>query len=184
MGRPTPLTVALLLLGACGREQTERAAAAQDAEFRGTMEAVHRPRAPTLPPRTETLRALAATAHAGYDRVIFEFAGDSLPGYHVEYVSKPIVRCGSGDPVPFAATARLVLRFEPARAHDELGNSTVPERERILSLPALKEMKLVCDFEGQVEWVLGLAAASPYRVMESTEPEGPARLVLDVRHRP
>src|SRR5688572_1721143 len=157
MRRPSPLTIALLLLGACGREQPERAdrvataavpgrsapasvpvaAAAQDTAFRGTTEAIHRPRAAALPQRTETLRALDATAHAGFDRIVFEFAGDSVPGYHVEYAKRPVVRCGSGDPVPLAGTARLVVRFEPAQAHDELGNSTVPERERTLKLPAV-----------------------------------------------
>src|SRR6266568_3894740 len=35
------------------------------------------------------------------------------------------------------------------------------------------------DFEGQVAWVLGIAAPSEYRVAELT---GPARLVVDVRH--
>jgi len=42
-------------------------------------------------------------------------------------------------------------------------------------------MKLVCDFEGQVEWVLGVVAAGPYRVLASP---GPGRLVVDIRHRP
>jgi hypothetical protein len=44
----------------------------------------------------------------------------------------------------------------------------------------LKELKLICDFEGQVEWLLGLAARNGYRVLELTEPP---RLVVDVRHR-
>ena len=56
---------------------------------------------------------------------------------------------------------------------------TLVERERALGLPAVREMKLVCDFEGQVEWLLGVAAAGPYRVLDST---GPARLLVDVRH--
>jgi hypothetical protein len=40
-------------------------------------------------------------------------------------------------------------------------------------------MTLICDFEGQVEWVLGIAAPAAYRVSELT---GPARLVLDVSY--
>ena len=35
--------------------------------------------------------------------------------------------------------------------------------------------------EGQVEWVLGVVAAGPYRVLASP---GPGRLVVDIRHRP
>ena len=78
-----------------------------------------------------------------------------------------------------AGAGRLVVRLEPAQAHDERGNAMFTERDRTLGLPAVKDMKLVCDFEGQVEWVLGVAVAGPYRVSELA---GPARLVLDVRH--
>jgi len=53
---------------------------------------------------------------------------------------------------------------------------------RALGLPALAEMKLICDFEGQIEWVLGVtAAAAPYRISERL---APARLVLEIRHAP
>jgi hypothetical protein len=133
----------------------------------------------------ETAPAPAPPPAPGYDRVVFEFAGDNVPGYHVEYVTAPVRRCGSGDPVSIAG-AQLVVRFEPARAHDEHGNPAPVERDRALGLPAVKEMKLVCDFEGQVEWVLGVGGggeggAWPYRVSELT---GPARLVVDVRHGP
>jgi len=125
------------------------------------------------------LRAVETGSGPGYDRVVFVFAGDSAPGYHVEYASAPVRRCGSGDPVSLTGAQHVVVRFEPASAHDEHGNPAPFERDRALGLRAVKEMKLVCDFEGQVEWVLGVAAASPYRVSELT---GPARVVLDVRH--
>ena len=180
-------TIPLLFLlhVACGRGRPERAdrvaAAAQDTGgtgFRGGTAALHRPRAG---PAAKTLRALTATAQPGYDRVVFEFADDSLPGYHVEYANRPVVRCGSGDPVSLGGTAWLVVRFEPAQAHDERGNATVHERDSSPGLPAVKQMMLVCDFEGQVEWVLGVAAAEPYRVAELA---APARLVVDVRQGP
>lgn len=184
-------TIALLLLllpGACGRGRPQHAdreaavaAAAQhtgdtlDRGFRGDTAAIHGPRAGAVP---KTLRALTVTAHAGFDRVVFEFADDSVPGYHVEYATRPVVRCGSGDPVSLGRLAPLVVRFEPARAHDERGNTTVREREWSPGLLAVKEIKLVCDFEAQVEWVLGVAAVGPYRVSELA---APARLVLDIR---
>jgi len=148
----------------------------QDTGFAGTTSAVHRPR-PGAPPRI--LRAVDARASPGYDRITFEFTSDSLPGYHVEYTSGPVRRCGSGESVVVAGAGRLVVRLEPAQAHDERGNAMFTERDRTLGLPAVKDMKLVCDFEGQVEWVLGVAVAGPYRVSELA---GPARLVLDVRH--
>jgi hypothetical protein len=169
--------IGLLLLGACSRGESRRAAP-QDTSFAGTTAAINRAR-PGAPP--VILRAVQAASHPGYDRVVFEFAGDSVPGYHVEYASKPVRQCGSGNPVSIAGAGRLVVRFQPAQAHDDRGNPTLVERDRTPALAGVKQMKLVCDFEGQVEWVIGVAAAGPYRVLEIA---GPGRLVLDVRHGP
>lgn len=177
------LAFALLVLSGCAREEPRQAprlagAAPQDTGFAGTTAPIRQAR-PGVPPRL--VRAVDVTTHPGYDRVVFEFNGDSVPGFYVEYASRPVVRCGSGDPVSLAGTAPLNVRLEPASAHDERGNSTLRAREWTPGLPAVKEMKLVCDFEGQVEWVLGVAAAVPYRVSELA---APPRLVLDVAHRP
>ena len=166
------------------RAPRERASAVaqQDTAFAGTLAPVQRVR--MLPPnvaRPVLRHAESATASPGYDRVVFEFTGDSVPGYRVEYTTKPVQRCGSGDPVTVAGTGRLIIRFEPAQAHDEHGSLSPTERHRVPGLPAVRELILICDFEGQVAWVLGVAAPSEYRVSELSSP---ARLVLDVRHAP
>ncbi|PYP36023.1 MAG: hypothetical protein DMD48_13565 [Gemmatimonadetes bacterium] len=161
------------------------AVAQQDTAFAGTLAPVQRVR--SFPPGVArpVLRHVETRAGAspggGYDRVVFEFTGDSVPGYHVEYATKPVQRCGSGDPVTVAGMGRLIVRFEPAQAHDERGSLAPAQRHRVPGLPAVRELTLICDFEGQVAWVLGIAAPSEYRVSELT---GPARLVLDVRHAP
>src|SRR5437016_2064797 len=146
------IAFAPLVITACGRREPResvpdsaaavRASVPHDTTFAGTTAPVQRasPR-PGAPPRI--LRSVEVASGPGYDRVVFEFAGDSVPGYHVEYTT------------------------------------TLVERERALGLPAVREMKLVCDFEGQVEWLLGVAAAGPYRVLDST---GPPRLLVGVRH--
>jgi hypothetical protein len=185
----TYLSIALLLVpGACRRAEPERAPQAsvvvQDTAFRGTTVPLHRPpRAAGRGTPGELLRAVRVDPQPGFDRVVFEFAGDGLPGYHVEYATAPVVRCGSGDPVAVAASGRLVVRFEPARAHDQVGgpNPTIVPRATAPGLPAVRDLQIVCDFEGQVEVVLGVPAAAPYRVVELT---APARLILDVRHAP
>ena len=162
----------------------ESRAPQQDTAFAGTMALVQRVRS-FRPGASPVLRHVETSAGAspggGYDRVVFEFTGggDSVPGYRVEYTTKPVQRCGSGDPVTVAGTGRLIIRFEPAQAHDEHGNLTPVERHYMPGLPAVRELTLICDFEGQVAWVLGIAAPSEYRVSELT---GPARLVVDVRH--
>ncbi len=194
----TPRTATLLVVIASAvsvcrpgesRAPRERASAVaqQDTAFAGTMTPVQRIRSekPGVPPHV--LRAVetrtAPSPTPGYDRVVFEFTGggDSVPGYRVEYTTKPVQRCGSGDPVTVAGAGRLIVRFEPAQAHDEHGSLAPAERHRTTGLPAVRELTLICDFEGQVAWVLGITAPSEYRVSELT---GPARLVVDVRHAP
>ena len=125
-----------------------------------------------------TLRSVREGKNEGFDRVVFEFAGTQVPGYQVEYVDKPVVQCGSGNPIPSRARAGSEVRLTPAQAH-EGGKVTVAERERKPALPVIQELKLTCDFEGEVTWVLGNTGPSKYRVMELREP---TRLVVDVQH--
>lgn len=125
------------------------------------------------------LRAVGAVQHSGFDRVVFEFSGDSLPGYEIQYVTGPIRSCGSGDIVALAGPGRLLVRLEQAQAHDTLGRVTLERRAFAPGLPQVRELKQVCDFEGQVEWAVSLTATHRYRVLEAAEPP---RVIVDVRH--
>lgn len=127
-----------------------------------------------------TMNAVRAARHGNYDRVVFEFAGAEMPSYHVEYVDKPVRSCGSGEVVPLAGDGWLEVRFNPANAHGENGKPTVSDRERSPNLPVIKEMKITCDFEADVEWVLGVTSPNKYRV---TELKNPTRLVVDIKHK-
>ncbi|HZI20268.1 MAG TPA: hypothetical protein VEY09_16930 [Pyrinomonadaceae bacterium] len=124
------------------------------------------------------LREVRSASHTTFDRVVFEFDGRALPGYRVDYVDRPVRQCGSGRPVRVAGDGWLLVRLEPAKAHTEAGRPTVRDRDRRPGLPNLKELKLICDFEAQVEWVLGLGSPNRYRVLEL---QNPARLVIDVK---
>jgi len=117
--------------------------------------------------------------HPGFDRIVFVFAGETLPGYALEYVDRPVRNCGEGRVVPVAGEAWLRIRLTPARAHTDAGQPTVAPRERRPALPVLREAEMTCDFEAEVAWVLGLAAPNPYRVRELRRP---TRLIVDVRH--
>lgn len=125
-----------------------------------------------------TLRSVRAARNEGFDRVVFEFDGAQVPGYQLEYVKKPIVKCGSGNETEVAGQGFLQVTLTPAQAH-EGGASTIAERERKATLPVLQELEQTCDFEGEVTWVLGNAKPNKYRVMELREP---TRLVVDVQH--
>ncbi len=129
--------------------------------------------------RMTVLEEIRSARNDGYDRVVFRFSDNVLPGYHLEYVDRPVRQCGSGKAVEVAGDGWLAVRLEPAQAHDERGRATVRERERALDLPVLRELQSTCDFEGQVEWVLGVASPNRFRVLELSDP---ARLVVDVRH--
>ena len=125
-----------------------------------------------------TLREVRAARNDGFDRVVFQFDADQVPGYRIEYLDTPAINCGSGDPTTLAGQGRLQVSLQPAQAHEN-GQSTLTERARKPALPLLEEMKQTCDFEGEVTWVLGVKEPHAYRVLELKEP---TRLVVDVRH--
>jgi hypothetical protein len=145
--------------------------------FEGTAGIVERPGRAT---EAALLVDVRAAEHEGFDRTVFEFAGDALPAYHVEYVDKPVRQCGSGAVVPIAGDGWLHVRFSGANAHTEAGEATVGFRERATNLTNLLEIESICDFEAEVGWVLGVRSPNHYRVIELSSP---TRLVVDVRHR-
>ncbi|MDQ3605067.1 MAG: hypothetical protein M3418_02590 [Gemmatimonadota bacterium] len=147
--------------------------------FRGTAGIVAESRSGIGP---AILQEVRTASHTGFDRVVFEFDGISVPGYHIEYVDRPVRECGSGHTVPVAGDGWLRVRLEPTRAHEFIGERaevTVENRDRSYDYPILKQLTLICDFEAQVEWVLGVSSPNRFRVIELHEP---ARLVVDVRH--
>ena len=125
------------------------------------------------------LRAVRIGEHAGHDRVVFEFDGEGLPAWRVEYVDRPVTDCGAGHAVPVAGGAWLQVRFSGAHAHTPAGVPTSGPARRSANHPALRELVRTCDFEAEVTWVAGLASATPYtpRVLSA-----PARLVIDIAH--
>jgi len=125
------------------------------------------------------LRSIRTARHEGFDRIVLDFAGDAVPGYHVAQIDRPVRQCGSGDVVEMAAEGWLSITVPPAHAHTEDGVATATPRNRELELPALRELRVVCDFEGMVEVVAGVAAPERYRVFVLEEPN---RLVVDIRH--
>ncbi len=131
-------------------------------------------------PPTAQLVAVRTGLHDGFDRTVFEFQV-GLPGYRIEYVEPPFVADGSGLPVYIAGTAFIRARFEPAAGHDpSTGDLTYDGPLEIASdLPALVELERTGDFEGQLNWVLGLSEKVAFRV---TELEAPFRVVIDVQH--
>lgn len=126
-----------------------------------------------------TVKEVRAAQNPNYDRVVFEFEGDALPSYHVEYVDKPVRQCGSGEAMRIEGDGWLLVKFTPARAHTDEGKATVTSREQKFGFPILKELEFACDFEAEVAVALGVAAPNKYRVLEL---QNPSRLVVDIKH--
>ena len=134
------------------------------------------PQAPREVPGALVLRDVRTGDQQTFDRVVFEIEGPKLPDYDVKYVARPL-HCGSGLPAKVDGGAFLQVRLSPARAHTEAGAPTVPTLQRKVRLPVIREIREICDFEGEVTWIVGLAARKEYRVSTLEEP---ARLVIDI----
>lgn len=126
-----------------------------------------------------TVVAARIARQEGFERFVLELAGgDTLPGYHIEYIDRPVRACGSGNVVELPGDGWLSIRLEPARGHSDEGRTTLRERRLVPRQAVIREAVVTCDFEAQLEWVLGVSSPNRYRVMELTEP---ARLVVDIR---
>ena len=114
----------------------------------------------------------------GYDRIVFEF-DSHVPEWRASYVDRPQYECGSGEAVRLEGDGWLQVDFEMANAHTEEGRPTAAPRH--VADPAganLREMRRTCDFEAQVQYVIGVASPNRYRAFELS---GPARLVVDIQ---
>lgn len=149
----------------------------QTAEFKGTAGTTEKKRDGLSP---VLLRDVRTGKHERFDRVVFEFEGNAVPGYVVEYVDKPVRDCGRGEVIPIGGEGFLLVTMQPSNAHTETGQSTIKNLQLNPDLNVLKELKRICDFEAQVQWILGLTSPNQYRVMELTNP---ARLVVDIGHK-
>ncbi len=115
-----------------------------------------------------------------FDRMEFTF-DTGVPDYTIEYVDAPIA-CGSGMPVEVAGAAFLEIRMSPTAAHDEAGVETLASTDMLLDLPTLLQLKITCDFEGEVAWIAGLSEEVDFRASFVTAPLPENIIIIDVNH--
>ena len=127
------------------------------------------------------LTSVRSAVHSRFDRLVFEFAPGARPVSHTEYIDSPVRHCASGEVVPLSGDAWLEVKLTNAVAHTESGHPSVTERSLKLDMPVVKELKLTCDFEGDVTWVAGVASPQKYRLFVL---DNPPRVVIDFRHNP
>lgn len=127
--------------------------------------------------------------HAGYDRIVFEFAppvapspADTLPRYTITGADE-IIQDGSGEPVAVDGAALYSVVLQGASGVDLSGDQPVQTytgpREFKRDFPVLVELQHAGDFEDVLSWGIGLKAP---RCIEATRMTSPLRLVLDIPH--
>jgi hypothetical protein len=133
------------------------------------------PAATPAGPPVPTLERIRAAHHPGFDRVVFDFEGGLPTDIRVRYVDE-LVGEFSGEPVPVAGRAVMMVRFEPAQAHTD-SVATVPNR-RAFALPNVMTVVRAGDFEATTRFGLGLAKRTPFKVFTLRNPD---RVVIDIR---
>lgn len=109
------------------------------------------------------------------DHVVFDFAAKSTdaPGYDVRYGTPPFRADGSGDVVPVAGDAFVVVTVQPGYSFDfDTSTKTYNGPNRITPPDAnhVVEIVRVSDFEGALVWVIGLDSKRPFTVQATGTP--------------
>jgi hypothetical protein len=123
--------------------------------------------------------ALVATVrpgtHTGYDRLTIEFkTGHPTDIGLTEQGSATFTQSPKGSPVTLAGSAGILLTIQGADEH----TAYVGFFDFQTGYPVLLEASQVQDFEGTVQWGLGLSKSACYRAFFLTNP---TRLVIDIQ---
>jgi len=131
---------------------------------------------------TALLTSVRAARHEGYDRVVFQFA-NTLPGYDVRYVKRPVHQDGSGKVIRVRGTRIVQIRMLNALDADLTKSGapltyTGPTRFSPRT-PEIAELVRTGGFEAVLTWAVGLRDRVDFRVISL---EAPSRLVIDFRN--
>ena len=143
---------------------------------RGTLE-----RPSTVQEMVALLTAVRTGRHEEFERIVLELSDQGLgvPGYHVEYIDKPLHECGSGEQVFPVGDGWLEIRMQPLDAHTPEGQPTVSHRP--VATPGLDNVLMLymtCDFEAMTTLVIAVRSPNDFRVFDL---ESPRRIVVDIQ---
>lgn len=124
------------------------------------------------PGRDVVIMAIRSGAHDGFDRVVYEFSGQSVPGFNTRWVDQPIAY-GSDAVLPVAGNA--FLRLEITGTTDDSGRAYSLEQSAgyVKDIYHTSASVLLGD---KTEYFIGLDRKRPYRIFYLNNP---ARLVVD-----
>ncbi|MDC7110953.1 hypothetical protein PQG65_06150 [Corynebacterium pseudodiphtheriticum] len=146
-------------------------------------------------PKTERLEAPAQLAvtdiriagHDDFDRVVFEMAGNGMPGWYVSYTEQPFYQ-GSGRTVDMEHLVALNINIDGVVRSDEVAKDLPsPDYAEVAKLESDlgKQLGVVKEFipggmhDGRAQYFLGLDMKQPFSVQVL---RGPTRLVIDILH--
>jgi hypothetical protein len=125
-----------------------------------------------VPNAQATVSALRVAHHNGYDRLVVEFAGSSIPEYQLtRQASSTFVEDASGMPRTLEGSAGI-----RAVMHGTDISSGVPSDLKP-RLPEIREVRQVGNFERVVSYGIGLKDQACFRAFTLN---APTRLVIDV----
>ena len=119
--------------------------------------------------------SVRAAAQTAYDRFVIDLGSSPLQQYEVRtQPTSKFTLDPRGEVVTLSGTRGVLIVLYNATNHASFAGPT----DLRTSLPAIREARLVGDFEGMVSWGLGVNGPGFVRVMTLT---GPNRLVVDVQ---
>jgi hypothetical protein len=117
--------------------------------------------------------------HAGYDRVVFEFAA-GLPQTVIEAVLPPFYADASGLPIEVTGTAFLRVVMTGGTKVSPAGGTTYAGPTNFEpDFDQLAQLIEGGDFEAVSTWYLGLKGGGCIRTLALADP---SRLVIDIEH--
>jgi hypothetical protein len=127
-------------------------------------------------PLVAFIDAVRTGTHTGYDRITIEFQNGQPSSIELRSQGNSTFTQGaSGQNVTLAGSAGLLIVIKGADEHTAYSGAT----DFKTNYPVLLEARQMEDFEGTVQWGLGLSKSACYRAFFLTNP---MRLVIDIQN--
>jgi len=127
-----------------------------------------------IAPPLAFIDAVRTGTHTGYDRLTIEFK-DSTTGTIklIPQANTKFVMDASGKTVTLAGKSGLLIKIDGADNHTAYTGTT----DFKTPYPGIREVREIGDFEGKVQWAVGLSSSACYHATLLTSP---TRLVVDI----
>jgi hypothetical protein len=131
----------------------------------------------TQAPLSAYVDAVRTGSHPGYDRLTIEFNNGQPGTINVTPQNSATFNSGGGQggTVTLAGQAGILVDVHSADAHTSYSGST----DFKTAYPVMVEVRQIEDFEGYVQWAIGLSKAACYHAYILTNP---TRLVIDIQN--